>query len=48
MPNIPTELTPAVQIITPERTAEQILLQKLNEIIRVLRDHDTRIEDLEP
>lgn len=45
---IPTELTQAVAIVEAERTASKDLLQKLNAIIRTLKDHEERITELEP
>jgi DNA-directed RNA polymerase beta' subunit len=47
MADIPTELTPQVAV-TEGNLATKDLLQKLNAIIRVLQDHEARIEELEP
>jgi hypothetical protein len=49
MPDLPTSITPAVQLVDPNTgQLTKDGLQKLNEIIRAIRDHDTRIDDLEP
>lgn len=46
--DLPTELVPSVQLIDPKSgTGTQDLLQKINALIRALRDHETRIADLE-
>jgi hypothetical protein len=48
MPDLPTPLPAQVQIIDPQTGQLTVTgLQKLNEIIRAIRDHDTRIETLE-
>jgi hypothetical protein len=48
MANIPTELTPQVQVTDPKTGTGTIdLLQKINDLIRALRDHETRITELE-
>jgi hypothetical protein len=48
MADLPTSLTPAVQMVDPQTgQLTKDGLQKLNEIIRAIRDHDTRIETLE-
>lgn len=49
MANIPTEITQGVAIVEQgSQLATKDLLQKLNDIIRALKDHETRITDLEP
>jgi hypothetical protein len=48
MASIPTELTPQVQLTDPKTgNGTQDLLQKINDLIRALRDHETRLADLE-
>jgi ferric-dicitrate binding protein FerR (iron transport regulator) len=47
--DIPTPIPAPVQIVDPKTGQLTVTgLQKLNEIIRALRDHETRITDLEP
>lgn len=49
MADLPTELTQSVALIDPKTGLPTVdLLQKLNALIRALRDHETRIETLEP
>jgi hypothetical protein len=45
---IPTELTQSVAVVESDRNATKDLLQKLNAIIRTLKDHEARIDALEP
>jgi hypothetical protein len=48
MADLPTELTQSMQLTDPETgNGTQDLLQKINALIRALRDHETRITDLE-
>jgi hypothetical protein len=48
MADIPTELVPSVQLTDPKTgNGTQDLLQKINALIRALRDHETRIAELE-
>jgi hypothetical protein len=48
MADIPTLLNPQVAIAEPTLVASKDMLQMLNAIIRALKDHEARIEDLEP
>lgn len=48
MADIPTEIGHAVQLTDPKTgNGTQDLLQKINALIRALRDHETRISELE-
>jgi hypothetical protein len=48
MADIPTELTQSIALVDPKTGQGSIdLLQKINALIRALRDHETRLADLE-
>lgn len=48
MADLPTPIPAQVQIVDPQTGQLTVTgLQKLNEIIRAIRDHDGRIETLE-
>jgi hypothetical protein len=49
MADLPVPPNAAVQIVDPQTgLATQTFLQLVAAIVRAVRDHDTRIEDLEP
>jgi hypothetical protein len=46
MTDIPTELPSTVKIVNTDGTAEQILLQKFNALIRVIKEMRQELDDL--
>jgi hypothetical protein len=49
MADLPTQLPSSVQLIDPQTgLPTQTLLQYLTALLRVARDHESRIDELEP
>jgi hypothetical protein len=49
MADLPLQLPASVQIVDPKTgLATQTFLQLVAAIVRAVRDHDTRIDELEP